>query len=255
MKIKQKLYHKIYSEFGGLAFHDKVYKTGGLAFILYLLIGFTLAIFFKQNNTDILAEIFMYILSTIFTIAVTIEYWTLIKKIFLQKWFQWFIGIIALLIYKFSETYANHFINNFVGVDPAFLPTASLILSTIYLPYSWLLSISAFLTIFIFINWIFIPFEKNTNNKELGNWKYMARFVGLLVILIVAQKSIFFFQDEKSIFGDISKQIILSTEYFKKSQCDNISQFELSADIGRGYVSIFNINSQKFRIEKCIIKN
>jgi len=197
----------------------------------------------------------MYILLTIFTIAVTIEYWILIKKIFLQKWFQWFIGIIALIVYKFSETYANHFINNFVGIDPAFLPTASLVLSGIYLPYSWLLSISAFLTIFIFINWFFIPLEKNTDNKKLGNWKYMARFFGLMVVLIIVQKSIVFFQDEKSIFGDMSKQVILSTEYFKKSQCDNFSQFELSADIGRGYISIFNTNTQKFRTEKCIIKN
>lgn len=226
-----------------------------MAFFLYLLIGFILAIFFKKNGTDILANIFMYILLTIFTIAVIIEYWILIKKIFLQKWFQLFIGIIALIVYKFSETYANHFINNFVGIDPAFLPTASLILSGIYLPYSWLLSISAFLTIFIFFNWVFIPLEKNTNNKKLGNWKYMARFFGLMVVLIIVQKSIVFFQDEKSIFGDISKQVILSTEYFKKSQCDNLSQFELSADIGRGYISIFNTNTQKFRTEKCIIKN
>ena len=83
----------------------------------------------------------------------------------------------------------------------------------------------------------------------------MARFFGLMVVLIIVQKSIVFFQDEKSIFGDISKQVILSTEYFKKSQCDNFSQFELSADIGRGYISIFNTNTQKFRTEKCIIKN
>ena len=238
-----------------MALHDKIYKIGALAFLLYFLIGFIAAIFFKQNGINIIAGIFMYILSTIFTIAVAIEYGTLIKKIFSFKWFQWLMGIIAVLVYKYSESYSNHFINSFVGIDPVFLPTATSVLSAIYLPYSWILSVSTFLTIFILIYWFFIPFEKKENKKKLENWKYAARLIGLVVILVIFQKSIYFFKDEKSIFGSFSKHIIISTEYFNKSHCKNISKLELSADIGRGYISIFNINTQEFRTEKCILKN
>jgi hypothetical protein len=250
-KIREFIKNKISEEFGDLETHDKIYKTGATAFFLYLAIGMVSLLFFKQAGKNIIAGFFSYIIGLIFTIAVAVEYWKQIQSLYKTLWFKWLMGGVAVLVYKYSELHADDFINEFTSNEPSYFQTGTSVLATLFLPYSWLLAISTFLTIFILFNWVFIPLEKKGEKKQLEGWKYLARALGLLVILVLAQKATNMFEKKDSIPTLIAKEVLLRTEYFEYSQCQNVNKGELSAYLDRGYISIFNPKSQKFRTEMC----
>ncbi len=250
-KAKHKIYSYIIAEFEDLALYDKFYKAGAFSFGAYFAIGFIAFIFFNQTGMQIVANVFVYIILSVFTIAVVIEYWLQLAKLYSKDWFKWMLGGIALLIYKYSELHAEDFINEFTLNEPSYFPTGASVLATIFLPYSWLVAVSSFLTLFIFVNWFFIPIERRESKKQLDGWKYLARFMGLAVILIWAQKSTRMFEDKESYTYLFAKHIVISTEYFKNSHCLNVENNELSAYLDRGYISIFTPKTQSFRTEVC----
>ncbi len=49
-----------------------------------------------------------------------------------------------------------------------------------------------------------------------------------------------------------AKNILLSSEYFRESDCVNLNEYEKAADIGRSYVSIYNTTNKMFRTKKCV---
>jgi hypothetical protein len=250
-KIKEEMLSRFISQFKGLALHDKFYKAGALSFGLYMILGIIALIIFKQVGIQIVANAFVFIILSVFTIAVAIEYWYQLEKLYSKKWFKWVLGGIAVLIYKYSELHAEDFINEFTLNEPSYFPTGSSVLATIFLPYSWLVAVSSFLTLFIFINWFFIPIERTTKQRQLEGWKYIARFIGLSVILLWAQKSTELFEDQESYAYLFAKHIVISTEYFEKTHCLNVQENELSAYLDRGHVSIFTPSNQSFRTEEC----
>ncbi len=254
-KIKEKFAVILSSEFGGLAVHDKVYKFGAITFFIYLGIGVISILMFGQEGLNVVASIFTYGMTMIFAVAVSIEYSLLLKNLYTKSWFKWLLGVIAVLVYKYSDSCANDFINDFVEIDPGLLPTASSILAMLFLPYSWLLAVSSFLSIYILICWMFFPFEPQSGQRQLGQWKFLARFFGLFFVFIVIAKSAALFENKESFFSLFSKHVVLSTEYFKKSNCLNVSPGERVADIGNSYISIYNANSGKFRTELCRLES
>lgn len=255
MEIRTRIADKWHSEFGDLATHDKVYKAGSYIFLAYVAIGIPAMIFFGQQSLNTIAGVFVFILEVIFATAVAIEYSTLLNDLYSKPWFKWLLGILAILVYRYSEAYANDFINDYVGVDPGLLASASSVLATLFLPYSWLLAVCSLLSIYIlfywFFVWIFVPFKSPSDKKQLGSWKYLARFFGLFFVFIVIQRSASLFENKESIPVLFAKHIVLSTEFFKKSGCKNVSQGELVADIDNGNVSIYNAQTSSFRTEVC----
>ena len=254
-EIRTRIADKWSSEFGDLATHDKVYKAGSFVFLTYVVIGIFAILFFGQQSLNAIAEVFVFILAIIFATAVSIEYATLLKDLYSKRWFKWLLGILAVLVYKYSEAYANDFINDYVGIDPGLLSSASSVLATLFLPYSWLLAVYSLLSIYIliywFFFWLFVPFKSPSGKKQLGSWKYLARFFGLFFVFILIQRSTSMFENKDSIPVFFFKHIVLSTEYFQKSSCKNVSQGELVADIDNGYISIYNAKVGSFRTELC----
>ena len=99
-RIKEELLSRLISQFEGLALHDKFYKAGALSFGLYMILGIIALIIFKQAGIQIVANAFVFIILSVFTIAVAIEYWYQLEKLYSKKWFKWVLGGIAVLIYK-----------------------------------------------------------------------------------------------------------------------------------------------------------
>jgi len=252
-KIKDLILEKVETEFSGYALHDKFYKAGMVSFWIYMAIAILMLLIAGQEYSDIVVKTFVLIIVCTCTIGAAIEYWTKIKELFEKTWFKWVLGVISILIYKYSESQSDDFINQFTGIDPSFLPTASSVLSAVYLPYAWLVSVSLFLSIYALFHWLFIPFEKSEHKRPIEGYKYLMRFTGLMVIFIAANNLTKFFEDDESLISLLAKEIVIRTEYFPKSHCNNISKNEISADIGRGYSSIFNPESSSFRTEKCEI--
>lgn len=252
-RIKYLVLEKVEAEFSGYALHDKFYKAGMASFWIYLAIAILTLMIAGQEYSDVVVKTFALIIVCTCTIGAAVEYWIKIKELFEQTWFKWGLGGISILTYKYSESQSDDFINKFTGIDPSLLPTASSVLSAVYLPYSWLVSVSFLLSVYVLFHWFFIPFEKTEHKRSLEGYKYLMRSMGLMVIFIAANNLTKFFEDDESLASLLAKEIIIRTEYFPKSHCKNISQNEISADIGRGYSSIFNPESRNFRTEKCEI--
>jgi hypothetical protein len=250
-KLKSLATQKIKSEFSEYALHDQFYKAGAAVICAYLLIVIVTLFTVGQEYINFLMKIFVFIIICTCTMGVAVEHWPPLKLLFSKTWFKWILGAISILIYKYAEAQSHNFINQLTGLDPSFFPFSSFVLTAVYLPYCWLVAVSSFLSIYIFFHWLFIPFEKPQAVRSLKKWKYIARFLGLMVIFAVANNLIHFFEDPSSLSSLIAKEIVLTTEYFPKSHCLNIEDHEISADIGRGYISIFDKNNEKFHTEKC----
>ena len=242
-----------YKEFKEYSRADQIYGLGFGLLILYFIVASVAILFFSQHDITGIAEFFSMPSIYIFTLAVLVEYWAPVKSLFNKKWFKWLIGGVAVLVYKYSEIHANLFINDFVENDPSYFSTASSILTVLYLPYSWLVVISLILSIFIFVHWVFIPNSKNTKTPTYGNGKYFARFLGLFWVFLTFSQVKAHFENGESFYSDLTKVVILQSEYFGKSHCRNVTKIEHSAYLDRGYISIYNPKTDKFRTELCDI--
>jgi hypothetical protein len=240
-----------YKDFKEYSRSDQIYGLGFGLLILYVIVSFIAIIFFGKHDISGIAEFFSMPSIYIFTVAVLVEYWKPIKSLFSKKWFKWLIGGIAVLVYKYSEIHANLFINDFVENDPSYFSTASSILTVLYLPYSWLVVISLILSIFVFVHWIFIPQSENDKSPTYGGWTYFARFLGLFWVFLTFTQVKAHFENGESFYSALTKSVILQSEYFEKSHCTNATSNELSAYLDRGYISIYNPRSGKFRTESC----
>ncbi|ACE83744.1 hypothetical protein [Cellvibrio japonicus] len=250
-KIKNIVIEKAVSEFSGYALHDQFYKAGMASFWLYMAIATVTLISLGQEHVDIVVKVFVFIIMCTCTIGAALEFWAPIKSLFDKTWFKWGLGAISILVYKYSESQSDDFINQFTGIDPSLLPFSSSVLSVVYLPYSWLVTVSFVLSFYVIFHWFFIPFEKPSSERTLDGFKYAMRFMGLMVIFIVANNSVRFFEDPNSFASMLAKEIVLKTEYFPRSHCINVSDNQLSADIGRGYISVFDQNSGVFYTVQC----
>ncbi|MFH4454425.1 hypothetical protein WMQ31_10530 [Vibrio alginolyticus] len=102
------------------------------------------------------------------------------------------------------------------------------------------------------VHWIFYPFESK-GAVQFGGWKRIARFLGLMWVMIYSAQAKFFFEDKESLFTTIAKVVVLYSEYHEKSHCKNVQENELSAYLDRGYISIYSKRDGKFRTEACIL--
>ncbi|WP_370084715.1 hypothetical protein [Neptunomonas phycophila] len=250
-KVKNIVIEKAVSEFSGYALHDQFYKAGMASCWAYMAIAVITLLSFGQEYVDIVFKVFVFIIMCTCTIGAALEFWSPIKLLFEKTWFKWVLGALSILVYKYSESQSDDFINQFTGIDPSLLSFASSVLSAIYLPYSWLVTISLFLSFYVIFHWFFIPFEKTTSERTLDGFKYAMRFMGLMVIFIAANNSVRFFEDPDSFASMVAKEIVIKTEYFPKSHCKNVAANQLAADIGRGYISVFNRNSGSFHTDIC----
>jgi len=254
MKMFARIKEKIVSQFEGLTLHDKVYKAGAFVFGAYIVIAMVFGIFFGQVAINKIANIFVYFIATIFTIAVFIEYWFAIKPLIEKPWVKWFGAGVGYLVYRYSEGKAADFVNEFTQLDPNKLPDALSLLAALFLPYSWLVLVSALLAVYVIAIWFIAPFNIKKDQQTVGEWKFIGRFIGIFTIFVIFQQLISAFDEKDSLIALISKETVLKTEYFKSTVCENIPKNSLVTDIGRGYISVFSPVYQDFKVVKCQYK-
>ena len=138
---------RLKSEFDGFELHDKWYKAGAMAFLLYFVVSCFLLLFFGQYSVKEAANLFVYVLYFIFTIAVVIEYWKKVISYYSKVWFKFLLAALSFIVYKYSELHADDFINEFTLNEPSYFPVASVLLTAMFLIYSWLLFVSIILLI------------------------------------------------------------------------------------------------------------
>jgi len=148
------LFDKFLLEFKEDSLHDKFYKIV-IVLTSLLFFFFLINIFFTNNDdvpqTELIASILAGAIVSLCVIAVSIEILKFIKNTWKEIWFKLILGILTIIIYAYSEFRANYFINNYVEIDPSFLPFGSTILTLFYLIPSWVLAVSVFLSITIFL--------------------------------------------------------------------------------------------------------
>lgn len=241
----------ISSKFNGLPLHDKIYKIGAYVFVVYAVIVLTVSFFFDSQYISTIANIFAYLIATIFTFAVFAEYWDVLKPLFEKIWLRWIVGGIAYLVFRYSEGKAEDFINSFTGIDPSALPNAVSLLVALFLPYSWIVFISVILGVYLIVILLIAPVQIRKDEKTIGGWKFMGRLVGLLTIFILLSNLITLFDKEDSVSTLIAKETTLRTEYFNRSSCGGVNKDSLVADIGRGFISVYTPKTSKFEVKKC----
>ena len=242
---------KVFAQFEGLVLHDKVYKAGAFAFGLYMAVGLVFGIFFGHDSISKIANIFVYAIATIFSIAVFIEHWFAIKPLIEKTWVKWLGAGVAYLVYRYSESKAADFVNEFTKLDPDKLPDAISLLAALFLPYSWAVLVLSLLTVYIIVIWFIVPFHLKKDQQTIGEWKFIGRIVGVFAILVIFQQLVTAFDEKGSIIDLVSKEIVLRTEYYSSTVCKNVSEKAIVADIGRGYISVFSLEDRKFNVVKC----
>lgn len=252
--MKYIILEKLREKFVGYERHDQIYVLGALLVYILFFLFVPLSVFIPRDSIQPFLNFSGLLIASIFTLAATLEFWVPIKSLIEKTWFKWCIGVVSILVFKYSQVQSDNFINTLTGIDPSFLSFSSSVLTAIYLPYSWLIVVALILSLYMLIHWFFIPFERMSKKRQLDGWKYLARTLGVAVIFYLAGNLIDFFEDPKSLVSTIAKYIVLGTEYFPKTHCQNVASHELSADIGNSYISIFDSNTNTFRTEACNLK-
>lgn len=251
-KVVQAIYNKVVSHLDQYPLHDKIYKVGSYIFIGYFLCMFVVMLFLQSFiDPQSIVGVFAYLIMGVFTIAVVIEYFSLLKRLYAQKWFKFILFALGAFAYKLAEIHTDHIINNFTGIDPSFLPAASSTLITISLLYIWLLFIAGVMGVYIiFFGFIFTGKNK-TKDKDLPIWKGIGRSIGLLIVFVLLSSTLTRLGAKESIMETLSHNIVLTTEYFRKSHCKHDDSSELYAELSRGWVSVYNFDTKKFSKKKC----
>jgi hypothetical protein len=240
----------LFTKFHSLSTAEKVYIIGAAFLGVYIVSGIPIIALGKKEWLDYSAKYLMYLVAASFTIATTIECLSSIKILLKKHWFKWFIGILAVPVYLYSDLHGQQFINNFTLNEPSYFPTASIALRAFFLPYTWLLLVYVILFGILILS-IFIAPLKTRLETAAGGWSYLGRTIGFIVLISLLHKTTTFFEDESQLSFQIAKGIVLSSEYFKKTHCSNVKDGEYSAYLDRGYISIFTPFNESFRTEKC----
>lgn len=249
--IKSTVLAKAVSLFSGYSLHDKFYKAGLVSVFTYIGVCVVIMMVFGQEYIQSIIPIFIVIILSTCTIGVAVEAWFPIKLLFNKTWVRWVLGVTSILVYKYAECQSDDFINRFTGIDPSLLPFSSSVLAALYLPYSWLVVTSFIFSLYVIFHWFFIPFESSKGERALDGSKYLMRVLGVMVIFLAVNNAVRFFENPESIASLVAGKVVLNTEYFPRSHCENVQPNEISADIGRGYISIFNKSTNVFHTEKC----
>lgn len=251
-KFKQNPLNLIKPIFRGYLLHDKLYLIGFGVIISYLAVTMIALFIFKINITKTLETTCIYLSAPTCTVAVVIEYWVPIKALFKNTGFRWFLAGVGVVALKFSEIRANVFINDFTDIDPGYLPVASSTLTTLFLLYAWSLVVSAFLGVFMFAQWVLSKFEAPKGTRQPGDWKYLARLIGLLSIFVLISSAGRTFEVNDSLTARFARQLILATEYFKQTHCSNLGPDQLSASMADELISVYTPSSENFNVIKCM---
>lgn len=237
--------------FDGYETHDKFYKLSAVLLMITFIVSFFQMLIFSDYYFDEVMSFAYPAIALTISLGVAFEFWNSVKELLSKVWVRWIGGVVSFFIFKFAQAQSDDFINGFTGVDPSFLSFSSSVLTAIYLPYSWLVLVSVLISIYFFVHWVFLPFENESNSRRLDGWKYFARIMGVATIFIATNNVLKFYQDPKSVTSMIAEHIVITTEYFPRTHCKNVKSGELSADIGGGYVSVFDQNEKIFRTEIC----
>lgn len=92
--------------------------------------------------------------------------------------------------------------------------------------------------------------KKNEAFKHLKNFLRMIGIAGTILFSISVMDSV---QQKNGVLNLVAKVLVLNTEYFKTSNCIELTEYEYAADIGRGFVSVYDVRSRVFNTKQCEI--
>ena len=236
-----------------LPYEDRAYKAGFIAFGAYIIIGGVALLIFGNGALNIVAGVSVYLIAATFTTAVVIEFWKLISKAIENKYVKLLSAGLVLFAYKLSELKAHDITHQITSYDPSSFSNATSLLTAFYLPYAWFLLLFSALVFLIIFWWIFFPIKASKIKSKFEDAKNIARLFGLLVVFLFTANAMQLYETKDSITYKFAKYIVLQSEYHPNKACSNFSEKYFIADIGRGYVSRFNITNHEFDTYSCQI--
>lgn len=217
--------------------------------------------------------IFYYVIMAC-SVGFMIEYYVLYKikifEIFNSKLFKLVASFFALPILVFTNINTHHFINSYTHLDPSLLPNAVVALNLIFMPYTCSILLMLMLTLILFyeikkdtenvpfkVEFLFINKNQSKANKSVSNFNLnvfprLIGIIGLILCLEKFEKSLF---TKGGILNIIANTLVIESEYMKYSTCDGAKEGYLVADIGGGFVSIFDPKNNQFFRHQCLRKN
>ncbi|WP_223789936.1 hypothetical protein [Marinicella meishanensis] len=256
--------------------HNRIYKIIGVSFLVVLSIYLFLGMFIDDILPNQIFRKFTYIwlwwVLIACSIAFVLEFYYENKKHTIKKIkstsFKIVSAITAMPILVFTNINIDQFINNYTELDPSLLPNAALALKMIFVPLSWLV----ILTVILFVMMIkenkkldkseneptlievFFSEKKNTAEKKheaFIHLKNFLRVIGIAGTIYFSVSIVESVQKKNGLLNMFAKALVLNTEYFKSSSCIDLEDYELAADIGRGFISVYHLKTGEFDVTKC----
>jgi hypothetical protein len=232
------------------------------AYLLILLSGFlyTFALItgadFKQKLNSNELELYNIVSSAIIPLLALGLLLEGIKKHkpFLTKIFiSISLGIVSVFSYQYGEMKANLFINQYVGVDPSYLPLASSLLTALYTIEGNVIALLFFVGVF-FIFYLFLMFTEQKGINIVG--LHIPRIIGIGTLIALAASIPDIFSTKNETMDSLTKEAILLKEFYNKSHCLNvISEKDKIATLDKSKIIIYRAEAEigkSFEITKCI---
>lgn len=229
----------------------KFYTAGGLVFFGYVACSVPLLATGHREYVDLLASAAAPVAFACFAIAVACELAEVLVACWESWWFKLLIAFLTFFSYEIAKIHADNLINDFTSIDPGKLPAAQTLLTSLYIIPSWIGVLVPSLLVFLILGMSAFPLLLTTDAGKWGDGIGLGRIVGVMALLAALLWLDHEFKDDESLANTAFKAAVIESEYHAKSECLNVKSGELSADLGRGYVSVFLPERVSFETRSC----
>jgi hypothetical protein len=219
-----------------------------------------------QSFKNYIEFIISYVVIPSYSIAVTIDIWTVIRGLWKTTFGKVSYSILGYFALTYAHALAKNAIYYVTNENPDFYQTSIEFLSAIYLIPSWIIFVNSIIAIVFVVGitvitpFMFFNFDKIT--------RIVNKFFKLLKVNIIIQKhdifhiiftliaSIVFISNSMSIMPYLNKifddifisKAILNYSYYPNRVCGNINHNQYIMLIGEDKVSKSNINSEEYAL-------
>lgn len=256
--------------------HNRLYKYVGISFLIVIAAHFAISLFiedkFPYHIFRSVTFVWFWWAVIACSIAFLLEFYSenKLKTINMLKSnsFKIISALSAMPILVLTNINIDQFINEYTSLDPSLLPNAALALKMIFVPLSWLVIMTFVLFVLMIkeqrkldlsehepsLFEIFSSQDMNSDDKKKHGFKYLKNYLRVIGIVGTIYFSMLIIENIKKDDGFlnlVAKVLILKTEYFKSSICADLNKYEYVADIGRGNVSVYDLESKTFKVKQC----
>ncbi|WP_036310908.1 hypothetical protein [Methylophaga thiooxydans] len=137
---------------------SKFYALAGTLLSIYLVITIPFTLFGQTNVTQSVAQIIGPVCIALLTCAFLIESARLICTLWEHKWFKVLFAFLTFSSYSVAKIQADKFINELTSLDPATLPQAQLLLTSLALVPSWMVVLLIIVVVYMVLSIIFFGY-------------------------------------------------------------------------------------------------